>query len=234
MQKNIGTFPHTRLAEAGIAERTKHSLRPPVFLSFHAVLRGAFDLICAIAGLAILAPLFAFIALAIKLDDGGPVFYSQLRVGKGLERFRLLKFRSMIPDSVETSPLTAPADTRVTRVGRFLRKYKLDELPQLFNVLKGEMQLVGTRPQHERFVALFPREYGVLLQVPPGITDPASLQFRNEVQMFREGPIEEQYVTQILPSKLEMSLKYFRARTFLSDVEILFRTVLGFKSPSMN
>ncbi|HVA95544.1 MAG TPA: sugar transferase [Candidatus Dormibacteraeota bacterium] len=201
-------------------------------MSFHSIARGAFDRFCAIAGLAVLAPVFAIIAFAIKLDDGGPVFYSHSRVGKGLERFRLLKFRSMVVDSEESSPLTAPSDPRVTRVGRWLRKYKLDELPQLLNVLKGDMQLVGTRPQHERFVAFFPSEYAVLLQVPPGITDPASLRFRNEVQMFHDGAIEQQYVTQILPTKLELSLKYFRSRTFVSDIGILFRTVLGIKLPS--
>jgi dTDP-4-amino-4,6-dideoxygalactose transaminase/lipopolysaccharide/colanic/teichoic acid biosynthesis glycosyltransferase len=197
------------------------------------ILRGLFDRLCALAGLAILAPVFAVIAIAIKLDDGGPVFYSQYRVGKGLGRFLLFKFRSMVSDSPEKCPLTAPADPRVTRVGRFLRKYKLDELPQLVNVLEGDMQLVGVRPQIQRYVEIFPREYGVLLQVPPGITDLASLSFRHEEQMFQDGPIEDQYLTRILPVKLELSLKYHRARTFLSDLEILFRTVLGFKSPSI-
>jgi len=215
-----------------VAETAAHFAPRRIFLSFHSIARGAFDRFCAIAGLAVLAPVFAIIAFAIKLDDGGPVFYSHSRVGKGLERFRLLKFRSMVVDSEESSPLTAPSDPRVTRVGRWLRKYKLDELPQLLNVLKGDMQLVGTRPQHERFVAFFPSEYAVLLQVPPGITDPASLRFRNEVQMFHDGAIEQQYVTQILPTKLELSLKYFRSRTFVSDIGILFRTVLGIKLPS--
>jgi dTDP-4-amino-4,6-dideoxygalactose transaminase/lipopolysaccharide/colanic/teichoic acid biosynthesis glycosyltransferase len=209
---------------------------PPqsVAFNFRSLLRNAFDRFCAIVGLALLAPLFAMIALVIKLDDGGPVFYSQYRVGKGLGRFRLLKFRSMILNPVEKSPLTAPADPRITRAGRFLRKYKLDELPQLVNVVKGEMQLVGVRPQMARYVEKFPREYKVLLQVPPGITDPASLSFRHEEQMFHEGSIEEQYVSRILPSKLQLSLKYHRGRTFLSDIDILFRTVLGFKSRAMN
>jgi len=203
-------------------------------INLRSVLRGGFDRVCATVGLVLLAPLFAMIALAIKLDDGGPVFYSQFRVGKGLGRFRLLKFRSMILDPVEKSPLTAPADPRVTRAGRFLRKYKLDELPQLINVLKGEMRLVGVRPQVVRYVEKFPREYKVLLQVPPGITDPASLSYRNEEEMFHEGSIEEQYLTRILPSKLQLSLKYHQGRTFLSDMNILFRTVLGFKSPRIH
>lgn len=196
------------------------------------VLRLLFDTACATAGLALLAPIFAMIALAIKLDDGGPVLYSQDRVGKGFRKFRLLKFRSMFSGCAEGSLLTAPRDARVTRVGRFLRRYKLDELPQLVNVLKGEMQLVGVRPQVEKFVGIFPDEYGELLQTPPGITDPASLRFRHEELLFLENSIEEQYVAKILPIKLEIALNYSRTRTFLSDLEILFRTVLGFQSPS--
>jgi lipopolysaccharide/colanic/teichoic acid biosynthesis glycosyltransferase len=196
------------------------------------VLRRVFDLLCATAGLACLVPLFALIAVAIKLDDGGPVMYSQDRVGKGLRKFRLLKFRSMFSGCAEGSLLTAPGDARVTRVGRFLRRYKLDELPQLVNVLKGEMQLVGVRPQVEKFVDIFPDEYGELLQTPPGITGLASLIFRHEELLFLENSIEEHYIAKILPIKLEIALKYSRTRTFLSDLEILFRTVLGFQSPS--
>lgn len=194
-------------------------------------LRRAFDVICAVAGLALLAPAFGIIALAIKLDDGGPILYFQSRVGKGFSRFRLLKFRSMFAGCAEGCLLTAPGDSRVTRVGRFLRKYKLDELPQLVNVLKGEMQLVGVRPQVERFVDLYPDKYGELLQSPPGITDLASLSFRREELLFEESSIEELYVSKILPVKLEIALHYSKTRTFLSDLEILFRTVLGFPSP---
>jgi len=195
------------------------------------VLRRVFDALCAFAGLAILGPLFAVIALAIKLGDGGPVFYSQFRVGKGLRKFRLLKFRSMFSNAAGGSPLTSRRDARVTRVGYFLRKYKLDELPQLVNVLKGEMQLVGVRPQVQKFVDIFPGEYGELLQTPPGITDLASLSFRHEELLFLENSIEEHYIAKILPIKLKMALKYSRTRTFLSDLEILFRTVLGFRPP---
>jgi lipopolysaccharide/colanic/teichoic acid biosynthesis glycosyltransferase len=196
-------------------------------------LRRMFDTGCAAAGLACLVPLFVLVALAIKLDDGGPILYSQFRVGRGLRKFRLFKFRSMFSHLAGGSLLTAPRDARITRVGRFLRRYKLDELPQLVNVLRGEMQLVGVRPQVEKFVDIFPDEYEELLQTPPGITDLASLSFRNEEGLFQENSIEEQYITKILPVKLEMSLKYSRARTFQSDLVILFRTVLGLQSPSM-
>jgi lipopolysaccharide/colanic/teichoic acid biosynthesis glycosyltransferase len=192
----------------------------------------AFDVTCAALGLALLSPLFVAIATAIKFDDGGPVFFSQPRVGKDLRKFRLLKFRSMVPNSGGMSPLTVPEDSRITRVGGFLRKYKLDELPQLVNVVRGEMQLVGVRPELERYVEIFPNEYEVLLQDRPGITDLATLTFRHEEQMFQAGPLEKQYVSQILPRKLRLSLKYSQARTFFSDLGILFRTVLGLKSPA--
>jgi lipopolysaccharide/colanic/teichoic acid biosynthesis glycosyltransferase len=206
------------------------NIRPAVTCKH--VVRRWFDAICAAAGLVLLAPPFVLIALAIKLDDGGPVFYSHFRVGKGYRKFRLLKFRSMVSSSVTSSTVTGPLDVRVTRVGRFLRKYKLDELPQLWNVVTGDMQLVGARPQMDKFVRIFHAEYEELLQQAPGITDLASLSFRNEQQFFHPGSVEEQYITRIMPAKLKMSLKYSRTRTFLSDLDILFRTVLVFPSPS--
>ena len=200
-------------------------------LEYQHVLRRLFDAGCAAVGLAVLAPSLALIALAIKLDDGGPVFYSHFRVGKNFREFRLLKFRSMICSSRPGSTVTSPLDARVTRVGSVLRKYKLDELPQLWNVVSGDMQLVGARPQMKKFVRIFRREYEELLLQPPGITDLASLSFRNEQQFFHAGSVEEQYVTRIMPAKLKMSLKYSRSRSFLSDLEILFRTVLVIPSP---
>lgn len=197
-----------------------------------ATARRGFDVACAAIGLVFLAPVFAVIAAAIKLEDAGPVFYAQNRVGKEFKMFRLFKFRSMSAVALEGAVLTGPDDPRVTRVGRYLRKCKLDELPQLLNVVKGDMQLVGVRPQTERFVEVFPSEYSVLLQEPPGITGLASLAFRNEEQMFGPGPIEQQYLEQILPEKLRLALEYRVRRTFISDIEIIFRTVLGFKSPA--
>jgi lipopolysaccharide/colanic/teichoic acid biosynthesis glycosyltransferase len=204
--------------------------RSPATVARH--LRRAFDVICAAAGLALLVPLFAMIALAIRLDDGGPVLYAYPRVGKALRPFRFLKFRTMKCSAAGGSPVTAPHDARVTRVGRVLRKYKLDELPQLVNVLKGDMRFVGARPQLEWHVALFRNEYAELLQSPPGITDLATLTFRHEERFFREGSIEEQYVNKIMPMKLQLALNYSRTRTLLSDLEIIFRTILGMDAPS--
>jgi lipopolysaccharide/colanic/teichoic acid biosynthesis glycosyltransferase len=130
--------------------------------------------------------------LAVKCEDGGPVFYSQFRVGRGFHPFRLLKFRSMIVNADKAGLLTQPADARLTRVGQFLRKYKLDELPQLWNVLKGDMQLVGPRPEVARYVELFYEQYSPLLNESPGITDPASLAYRREESCFLPGDIDQQ------------------------------------------
>ncbi len=123
--------------------------------------------------------------------------------------------------------LTAPADSRVTPIGRLLRRYKLDELPQFFNVLVGDMQLVGARPEVERYVQMFRREYSVILQDRPGITDPASLAYRHEDQILTADGIEQQYLREILPAKLQLSLDYQQRRSFLSDLGILLRTAVG-------
>jgi len=197
-------------------------------------LRRAFDLIAAGVGLVLLSPLLGVIALAIKIDDGGKVFYAQPRVGKEFRIFKVLKFRSMLAGADGSGLLTAPKDARVTRVGRFLRRHKLDELPQLMNVLRGEMQLVGSRPEVERYVHLFRAQYAALLQDPPGLTDPASLAYRHEDTLLHREGMEEQYISQILPAKLKLSLDYAQRRHFLSDLAILFRTISPFEigSPS--
>lgn len=191
-------------------------------------MRRAFDKVCAAAGLTLLLPVFAVIALAIRLKGGpGPVFYLQPRVGKGGREFHLIKFRSMVAGTDRHAALTLAEDPRVTPVGRFLRRYKLDELPQLINVVKGDMRLVGPRPEMKRYVDNFPNEYKVLLQQPPGITDPASLAFRDESKFLNEGNLEAHYLSEILPQKLRLSIEYSRRRTFLSDLKIIFQTVAG-------
>ena len=191
------------------------------------ILRHALDFLIAGAAMVFLSPLFLAIGLAIKLDDGGSVFYSQPRVGRDFHEFRMLKFRSMAPGADRGALLTSPDDSRVTRVGRFLRKHKLDELPQLFNVLRGDMQLVGPRPEIPRYVEQFRSKYAVLLRDRPGITDPASIAFRNEEALFQPAGMEHQYLAEILPAKLQLSVDYARRRTLRSDLEILVRTVLG-------
>jgi lipopolysaccharide/colanic/teichoic acid biosynthesis glycosyltransferase len=187
----------------------------------------ALNLMCAALGLLLLLPLLAVIALLVKCDDGGPVFYGHPRVGKGFRPFRLLKFRSMAVNADKGGPLTEPGDRRITGVGRFLRKYKLDELPQLWNVLAGDMQLVGARPEVDRYVAMFREQYALLLSEPPGITDPASLAYRREDKLFVPERMEQQYVSEILPEKLRLSLEYQRRRSLLTDLHVLLTTVLG-------
>lgn len=191
-------------------------------------MRKAFDVLCAAAGLILLSPLFAVIALAIRLRGGrGSIFYLQPRVGKQGREFNLIKFRSMVSCPATQAVLTVSGDPRITAVGRFLRKYKLDELPQLFNVLKGDMQLVGPRPEMRRYVDMFQKEYQTLLQRPPGITDPASLAYRHEETMLKADCLEEHYVAHILPEKLRLSLEYSLRRTFISDLKVVFQTLAG-------
>jgi lipopolysaccharide/colanic/teichoic acid biosynthesis glycosyltransferase len=186
----------------------------------------AFNFGCAALGSLLLLPVLTVIALLVKCHDGGPVFYAQTRVGKGFRRFRVLKFRSMVENADRDGLLTAPADRRLTRVGRILRKHKLDELPQLWNVLTGDMQLVGARPEVEPYVAMFREQYALLLNQPPGITDPATLAYRREETLFVAERMEQQYVSEILPEKLRLSLDYQRSRSFFSDLRVLLKTVL--------
>ena len=187
-------------------------------------LHRAFDVSCAAVGLLILSPLLGVIAVAIKLDDGGPVFYLQERVGRDFRHFRVCKFRSMVTGADRHGLLTAGGDSRLTRIGRLLRRYKLDELPQLFNVLAGDMQLVGPRPEVERYVQMFRAQYAAILQDRPGITDPATIAYRHEEEILSGIATEQQYVGEILPAKLKLSLDYQLQRTFRSDLKILLHT----------
>jgi lipopolysaccharide/colanic/teichoic acid biosynthesis glycosyltransferase len=196
----------------------------------------SFDFICATAALILLCPVLALIALAIKLEDGGAVFYAHPRLGRSFRPFGLLKFRSMIPQADRMGgPVTVARDPRITRVGGFLRKYKLDELPQFVNVIKGDIQLVGARPEFAANVERFRAQYEILLRDRPGITDPATLAYRHEEEMFGTGDLQEVYFSEILPRKLELSLHYARQRTFRSDLALIFKTILGIcqRSPSL-
>jgi lipopolysaccharide/colanic/teichoic acid biosynthesis glycosyltransferase len=196
-------------------------------------MRQAFDAGCAAIVLIFLAPLLAVIALAIKLEDGGPVFYTHPRLGRDFRRFGLLKFRSMVPGADRMGgSLTKAGDSRVTRVGRWLRKHKLDELPQLVNILRGDLQLVGARPEFEGNMERFRSEYEILLRDRPGITDPATLAYRDEEQMLVGGDVQKIYFSEILPRKLALSLDYARHRTFVSDLKLLLWTLWRLCKPS--
>ena len=187
----------------------------------------AFDLLCATVGLILLSPVLLIIALAIKIEGGGPVFYRQQRMGRNFRPFWLFKFRTMVVGAEKNGLLTTHGDARVTRVGAHLRRYKLDELPQLFNVIRGDMQIVGPRPEVSRYVELFRPQYALMLREVPGITDPASIAFRQEDKVLSSPQAEEQYVGKILPQKLSLSLAYQSRRCFSSDLKVILQTIFS-------
>lgn len=188
----------------------------------------AFDLVVASLALMLLAPLFALIALAIKLDSPGPVFFRQERVGRHGVPFRIHKFRTMVVDAPTRGPqITVGRDPRVTRVGAFLRDTKLDELAQLIDVLQGTMSLVGPRPEVPQYVARYtPEQRAKILSVRPGITDPASLEYRRESELLaRAADPERAYVEQIMPAKLRQAERYVDEATLWTDLRVLARTL---------
>lgn len=185
-----------------------------------------FDIIFSSIGLLILLPVFLIISLFIVIDSRGGVFYRQVRVGKNGKDFRLFKFRSMVTNADKKSLLTVGGkDSRITRVGYFLRKYKLDELPQLLNVLIGDMSLVGPRPEVRRYVDMYNEEQRRVLSVRPGITDYASIEYSNENELLGSVPNpEEVYINEVMPAKLDLNLKYIREQGLLTDLKIIFMT----------
>jgi lipopolysaccharide/colanic/teichoic acid biosynthesis glycosyltransferase/peptidoglycan/LPS O-acetylase OafA/YrhL len=186
-----------------------------------------FDIVAALAGLLLLAPLMLALAAWIRLDSAGPVLYRQRRVGRNGVPFRIVKFRTMHTSSEDAGLLSLADDARATRAGRLLRRHKLDELPQLFNVLRGEMSLVGPRPEVPRYVEHYPPAVrDIVLSVPPGITDWAAIHFRDEGEILRRAADPERtYLQQVLPVKLEYYVRYVRQRGLLTDLRILFHTV---------
>ena len=187
------------------------------------------DCLAAAAGLVVLSPVLAVVALAIRLDSRGPIFFRQTRVGRQFQPFRIYKFRTMVADAEQHGPqVTSADDRRVTRVGRWLRHTKLDELPQLINVLAGDMSLVGPRPEVPRYVDLFRDDFAEVLSVRPGVTDLASLKYRHEAQVLTDaGGGETPYVQQILPDKIRLAKLYVRRASPLDDVRVLVRTAVS-------
>jgi lipopolysaccharide/colanic/teichoic acid biosynthesis glycosyltransferase len=183
------------------------------------------DSALSLMGLLVLLPFFCIIALLIKLDSPGPVFYKAQRVGKDVKLFRLYKFRTMVANADKQGPgITAVGDNRITPIGRLLRRTKLDELPQLINVLQGEMSLVGPRPEDPRYVALYSPDQRQVLSVRPGITSAASLAYRHEEQLLDGPNWEQHYIQKVMPHKLRMELSYLTERSILTDLGILFQT----------
>ena len=191
-------------------------------------MKRAFDLIVATLAVLVLLPLLLLLALAVTLTSPGGAFFAQTRVGKGGTEFRLLKFRSMRPGSEAKGQLTVGGrDPRITAVGHFLRKTKLDELPQLFNIIKGEMSVVGPRPEVPKYVALYSAEQRQVLQVRPGLTDYASLEYFEENALLgaSENP-EETYIQEVMPAKLALNAKYIEDMGLGTDLKILLRTAV--------
>ncbi|RJO60412.1 sugar transferase [candidate division WS5 bacterium] len=187
-----------------------------------------FDIFFSFIGLVILSPLFLLVSVFVKLDSKGPVFFRQERVGKDFKEFRIYKFRSMVNESGnEGTKVTVRGDKRVTRFGKLLRRYKIDELPQLINVLKGEMSFVGPRPEVRKYVEMFRTEYKRLLSVRPGITDPASITYSNEESVLASSNNwEEGYLKQVLPEKIKLSLQYIEKRkSILDDLTLIVKTL---------
>jgi lipopolysaccharide/colanic/teichoic acid biosynthesis glycosyltransferase len=186
----------------------------------------ALDIIGSGLGLVLLAPLLAGIAAAIRFVDGGPVLFRQHRTGRNGKPFSMLKFRTMHTGPARASLITIGADPRITRLGRWLRRYKLDELPQLWNVLTGEMSLVGPRPEVERYTRLYTADQRRVLQFTPGITDPASLKYRGEADLLaRAADPEGFYIAHVMPDKIAINLAYSARATVLSDLRLIMRTV---------
>jgi len=190
-------------------------------------LKRLFDLVFAALGLVLCSPLFATVALLIKLRDRGPVFYKQQRVGWHGKPFRMWKFRTMVVNADKLGKsLTIGRDPRITPVGHFLRQTKLDELPQLINVLRGEMSFVGPRPEVEEYVRLYTPEQAQVLDLRPGITDPASIKYRNESEILATHADPEQaYISEIMPEKIRLNLEYGARANVLTDLLVIVRTL---------
>lgn len=193
------------------------------------IAKRAMDIVLSACALAVLWPLLLLIALAIWIDDPGPVFYRQVRVGRNGKTFRIFKFRSMVMDADKKGlAITVGRDSRITRVGAVLRKTKLDELAQLLNVFLGQMSFVGPRPEVPKYVELYTPYQRQVLLVRPGITDYASIAYRNENDLLAGAPDPEaMYIEQIMPDKIELNMKYLREISPLADIRLILKTIVA-------
>lgn len=190
------------------------------------MLKRIFDTTLSLFGLIILLPFMLIIAILIKIDSKGPIFFKQIRVTKGGREFKILKYRTMRVGSDKYSQITVGKDERITKIGSFLRKYKLDEIPQLINVLIGDMSLVGPRPEVPKYVVLYTDEQKEILKVRAGITDYASIEFSDENDLLAsEKNPEEAYIEKIMPKKIELNKKYLSEISMLTDIKIILLTI---------
>ena len=189
------------------------------------MLKRSFDIVVSGLALLLLWPLIFFLAVLVRLDSAGGSFFAQVRVGRYFHPFRLWKLRSMT-HGISGAEITSGHDARITRIGRFLRKSKLDELPQLWNVFCGDMSFVGPRPEVATFVEQFRADYEEILSVRPGITDPASIRYRHEAELLGtvSDPVKH-YIDVILPDKIKISKEYVRSQSFCIDIALIFQTI---------
>jgi lipopolysaccharide/colanic/teichoic acid biosynthesis glycosyltransferase len=195
---------------------------------FNKAIKRIFDFICSTLGLIVLSPVLLAITIKIKTGSDGPVFFKQIRVGEKNEEFEILKFRTMVVDAEKLGrQITVGNDNRITKIGAFLRKYKLDELPQLINVFKGDMSLVGPRPEVPRYVNLYNEEQRKVLEVKPGITDLASIRYRDENDLLGEAEDPDAfYINTIMPDKLALNLEYINNNNIFVDIYIILKTII--------
>lgn len=192
------------------------------------VLKRLFDVIVSFSLLAVLSPVFIILAIAIKLDSKGPVFYRQTRVTQYGKEFKIFKFRSMVTDADKGSLLTVGGDSRITRTGKFIRKYKLDELSQLIDVLRGTMTFVGTRPEVPKYVKKYTPEMMATLLLPAGITSEASVCYKDENELLDAAEdVEKTYLEVVLPDKMKYNLAAIKSFGFIDDIKVMVLTVLA-------
>ncbi|TBN06546.1 sugar transferase [Hyunsoonleella flava] len=191
------------------------------------MIKRIFDLVFSFLGLVILFPVLAIIAIIIKLDSKGPILFIQERVGQYNKEFNIYKFRTMYVKSQKKGLLTiGDNDSRVTKIGYFLRKYKIDEFPQLFNIIKGDMSFVGPRPELRYYVNFYGQDDMVIFKLKPGITGLASLEYRNEVELLKKAKDPEKYfIETIIPDKLRYNKLYLKKQSFMFDLKLIFKTV---------
>jgi lipopolysaccharide/colanic/teichoic acid biosynthesis glycosyltransferase len=187
----------------------------------------AFDLILSIPSLVVLSPVYLLSVLLIKLDTPGPILFSQDRIGQNSKPFRLYKFRTMVKDAAKIGPpVTTAYDPRITKAGRLLRKFKVDEMLQVMNVVKGDMSVIGPRPEVKKYIDIFAEEYNDILKIKPGMTDYALIAFRNEEDILsRFQDVEEGYIKEVMPQKIKLYRQYLSEMSLRTDIRIFFQTI---------
>lgn len=200
------------------------------------IFKRIFDFVVSLISLIVLLPLFLIIAIVVKSDSKGPLFFKQIRVGKDEKEFKIFKFRTMVQDAEKKGmQITVGKDSRITKSGNFLRKSKIDEFPQLINVLLGDMSFVGPRPEVPKYVNLYTEEQKVVLKIRPGITDYASIEFKNENDVLAlSNEPEKKYIEYIIPEKIKLNLKYIKKISFFEDLKLIFKTIFLIKFSNRN